>query len=108
MTEYQKSLVVEHKELVARINEFVPQVKEDKCEDGEELVRRALQLNAMFNYEGALKERLYNAGIALQGCQYNPTYFAKVDDKQLSTPVEDIPTTEGKPGSDFDKDSNNE
>lgn len=104
MTDYQKELIVEHKELFARMNELANDIYGQNADDKIEYANKCIQLKGMKMYYEALSARLVNAGIAID-CG---GYFEHITDEQLSSstsPVEEIPTTENKPGSDFDKDN---
>lgn len=104
MTDYQKELIKEHKELCARMDELANDVYGQNADDKIEYANKCIQLKGMKMYYEALNTRLINAGIIFEF----GGYFENITDEKLSTsttPVEDIPTTEDKPGSDFDKDS---
>lgn len=102
MNNYQKALIEEHSALVVRICNLNNDVysKESVNDTQVEFGNKMVQLVSMQNYCAALEARLMNANVAYEHGQY----FERVAEIKTSNVVEIIPTTEDKPGSDFDKD----
>lgn len=89
MTEYQKELIIEHKELVARMNELANDVYGQNADAKIEYANKCIQLKGMKIYYEALSARLHNAGIFIMN---DDSYVEKVDDEQLTSstsPVEE-------------------
>lgn len=102
MNNYQKALIEEHSQLVVRICNLNNNIynKESVNDTQVEFGNKMVQLVSMQNYCYALEARLMNAGVTYEHDQY----FERVAEIKNVEAVEIVPTTEGKPGSDFDKD----
>lgn len=72
MKDFVKRMVIEHKELVARIEKLHNNVYNlaANTDDKVEYANKAIQLAAMKKYEEALRARLENQGIGFNGADY--------------------------------------
>lgn len=72
VTNFVQRMIIEHSELVERINklnDYVYSKKSDK-DDKVEFANKCIQLNAMKTYEKALRARLENQGIICENGEY--------------------------------------
>lgn len=89
MTDYQKELIKEHKELCARINELSNDIYGQNTDDKIEYANKCIQLKGMKMYYEALSARIINTGIVID-CD---GYFEHIDIDNISSsssPVEGI------------------
>lgn len=72
MKDFVKRMVVEHKELVARIEKLHNYIYSEKsnADDKVEFANKCIQLASMKKYEEALRARLENQGIGFNGTDY--------------------------------------
>ena len=78
MEEFVKRMIDEHRELVARIQKLDAWVYGEAYQkvDAVEFANECVQLRAMKVYENALRARLFNQGIIINGTDY----LVSVDD----------------------------
>lgn len=100
MKNFVKRMIEEHSELVARIDKlhnYVYGPESDK-DDKIEFANKAIQLGAMKKYEEALRARLENQNIIVEGPFPNIEYFEKV----ASLNIDEVEMFEA--GNDYDHD----
>lgn len=104
MKAFVKRMIEEHVELVVRIVKLDDYVYSNKSDNDDkiEFANKCVQLAAMRKYEEALRARIENQNIVIDGGEY----LEKVGSIKFEE-SDDVPsTTENKPGSDIDKDKN--
>lgn len=103
MKNFVKRMVEEHSELVARIDKLQNYVygPESDKDDKIEFANKAIQLGAMKKYEEALRARLENQNIVIDGLSPNLEYFEKV----ASLTLVDVEMPEAGNDYDIDKES---
>ena len=104
MKAFVKRMIEEHAELVVRIVKLDNYVYSNKSDNDDkiEFANKCVQLASMKKYEEALRARLENQNIVVEGGDY----LEKVGSIKFEETDDVPPTTEGKPGSDFDADKN--
>ncbi len=100
MNDYQRSLITEHSELLVRITRLHNYIYcENHDDDKIEFANKAIQLAFMKKYAECLITRLSNVDVVFADGEY----YLHVGGKPISLPQ--VPTTEDKADSDYDKDS---
>lgn len=104
MKAFVKRMIEEHAELVVRIVKLDDYVYSNKSDNDDkiEFANKCVQLAAMRKYEEALRARIENQNIVIDGGEY----LEKVGSIKFEESDDVPPTTENKPGSDIDKDKN--
>lgn len=108
MKAFVKRMIEEHAELVVRIVKLDNYVYSNKSDNDDkiEFANKCVQLSSMKKYEEALRARLENQNIVVDGGDY----LEKVGSIKFEEADDVPPTTEGdkgaEKGSDFDADKN--